>query len=741
MGFGGNFKISIWHFCRINPAALICLGLLNGVIPLLTCRSFPPFILLIMSLLVSVPCLLISRNFFAKFAIFSILGHLLTYCALSPSTNDYSRIISTKNCGAEIRIQISDTLVPGEDILWLSMPSAVKGKLIKMRYSRFDAWHKVTGTLALKFPRDARGFSFGDVLQIEGAFVEPESRGFTGGFDYKQHLLTLGIRKIFIVDKYQVLSGTEYPLSFYTRCQQLVLGIRDGLMNRMVEGMGEKQKRTIAAILFGCRQGLDYASRTEYMQSGVIHIFAISGLHVGMLSLALYLCFCWVPFRIRHLLIPVFLFFYVYSTGMQASAMRAFLMISVWSIHRSALRPISPLNAVFLAAVIVIIINPMTILGAGFQYSFTIAGFLVLSWHSSKRWFAFLEEKNLWNPAYGTGFIFYFHRFRNTALSSLICSFIAWLAGSGLNMVHHNFFIPGAVATNFLILPFVWVFFLVAVLEILLLPLQGILGISNIMEYLVRIINELSFAGALAGQSRYLPSPPFWVLGIFFFSLGLMITATRKKVFYGGFLLVMFNIIYWNLQTIFFNDKIKVAVFHGGGSQLPSFVSMSPGNKIVNVINTGSKKQAKLMLDYLTSKGINKIDMLCFTKAGKESADGAWLLLSRLKVRLVIFPYNYRQSWYTRTAMESAAKSGAYIDFFTLDQQKHSRLYEKANFNFEQTEGEWSFVLSSPNCKIITAVKQEMTGGKELSLKINNDIPRILVMDNSNTVTMCEINK
>ena len=149
----------------------------------------------------------------------------------------------------------------------------------------------------------------------------------------------------------------------------------------------------MAAIMFGCRHGVDYRNRKNFLQSGVMHIFAVSGLHVGMLALSLFIFLRWLPFRFRYLFVPFLLFIYVFTTGMQASALRAFFMIGIWSVMKGLFYKLSPLNIVFITASIMLIINPLTILGAGFQFSFTIAFFLVLSWNSLKHWNMILNEK------------------------------------------------------------------------------------------------------------------------------------------------------------------------------------------------------------------------------------------------------------------------------------------------------------------------------------------------------------
>ena len=710
-------KNRVLQFCRLNPSFIICLGLLNGILPVLCLRDIAPIILLFSALCFSTVFLLISRKVFAKSAIFTIIGWLILFFALSPEKSNYINKLPAGNCGGIIEVRICDPTTPGKKIEWLPMPSSVKAEVLQMRYSPVDKWQKTSGRIALRFPRKTSGVFFGDILRLEGAFIEPDQAVFKGGFDYKKYLLSKGIHKLFTVSEFQVLSSASDSGSLWVRSQRNILRVRDYFMGGMGEGMEIKYKRMMAAILFGCRQGLNYSSRRQFMQSGVIHIFAISGLHVGMLALTLYLIFCWVPFRVRHLLIPCFLFIYVFTTGMQASAMRAFLMISIWSLHRTALRSMSPLNAVFLAAVIVLIWNPLTVLGAGFQYSFTIAGFLILSWQSVKKWFAYFGERHLWDPQYNTGVVFQLHRLRNTSLNSLLCSFIAWLSGSGLNLLHRNFFIPGAVFANFIIIPFLWLLFVVASLEVIIFPLRHFFRIGVVMELLLKSIDGLSFVGAVTGGGLYLSSPPYWLLIVFFAALAVLVTASKKRTFFIAVAIIILNVAYWHFQDDFFPEEKKITIIHGDDSQEPAFICVPPNRTGVTIVNAGSAKRAKVMLEFLARQGINSVDTLSFSRSGKESCNGAWIILSGINVRHVILPVNFRKSYYAKSAMNAAVKSGAYIDVMQNDSE-----YADTGFSIRKLKDRgFAFDVDVPELQVKAVVREDNPGEKKVTLIENGD--------------------
>lgn len=730
-------KTSVVTFFHINPSFVLVLGLLNSIIPRLLFPQTSSFLLLVYVVLSACALLLISKKEFAKFAIFSVLGLVLVNLTLTPSKSHYSNYLLNKSCGAEIEVRILDATAAGQDVDWLPLPKLVKAEVKRFRYSPADTWREVSGKTFLRFPRNASGVAYGDVLELSGYFSCPEPALVKGGFNFVNYLKSQGVKNCFVVAGNETMIRKPETASIPVKLGKGILKIRDGLLNGMSEGMEPKYRKMLAAIFFGCRQGLNYDSRRQFRQSGVIHIFAISGLHVGILALTLYLFFCWVPFRTRHMLIPLFLFIYVLTTGLQASAVRAFLMISIWSVHRASLKSISSLNTVFLAATLVLIWNPLALLGTGFQYSFIIAGFLILSWQSVKRWLTCLNENNLWDPDYGSGIKFFLHRIRNTSLNSLGSSFIAWTAGSGLNLLHRNLFIPGAIFANFIILPFVWLLFMAAACCLLVFPLRNLLHTGFILESLLKIINGLSSAGASLGGGLYLSPPPVWMLMIFFIGLFMLVTAKRKVVFLAATAMLVGNIMFWYFQPMS-SRTARVAMLHGNGSQIPGFIFLPAGKAGVTIINAGSRERAKTMLDYLTINGINSIDTLCFSKGTKDVCDGAWVLLSGLQVNQVIFPKNYRKSEYAKYAMQQALKSGAAISFMDERSRNGNPFWHYANPTFSisrKVNGDTIFSINTPHTNCAGLVEEQNPGNRKISVKVEKN-KQTWTVENSNKLKL-----
>ncbi|MCF3648893.1 ComEC/Rec2 family competence protein [Synoicihabitans lomoniglobus] len=136
----------------------------------------------------------------------------------------------------------------------------------------------------------------------------------------------------------------------------------------------------LQAMLLGDRTGLDEEDKSVFLRSGTMHLFAISGLHIGVIAVALHgaLRLMRLPpgqtFVISTLLLAV----YVDLVGGTPSAVRAWLMVTC--VHASvALRaPGNAVAAIGGSMLLVLLLDPLQLFSAGFQMSYGIVFALLL---------------------------------------------------------------------------------------------------------------------------------------------------------------------------------------------------------------------------------------------------------------------------------------------------------------------------------------------------------------------------
>lgn len=720
------------------PSIIILLGILDGILPFAVDPDIPFLKALIFSSVPAIFFFLFLRFKFLKFMICAIIGFLVSLYHANPSQNHYCSVLCSENCGAIIEATVCDAGCAEEHIGWLSVPSLMKVRIHRLRYTEKDKWRKSSGKLMLKLPTNTPSLKFGEKIELKGTFITPESALFSGDFDFKKYLLSNGIRKIFYSESCKVLSS---PQGFY-RYAGAIFKLRDYAMLKITEGIKETQnKKIIAALIFGCRQGLTFENRKTFLRSGTIHIFAISGLHVGMLATILLFLFRWIPFTPRHLIVPLLLLGYVFTTGMPPSAVRAFLMISIWCIYRALLYPSLSLNAIFLAASIILIFNPFALINFGFQFSFLCAGFLVVSWNSTKNWLNSISERHMWIPSrHVSGIHLIKLGITKYLAGTFMASLTACLASTGLTLIYQGLFIPSAVLTNFAVLPLVWVLFMTVMAK----PFFGFFFLVNdllgkIIDVLLTMIDHISsFSGAWGG-SEYLLKPSLWTLPIFYSALLFMSTASRKKIFLFSAAVITGIISFWH-----WNNKINsgsLTVFHGGESQEPSIVICPLGDRPAVVVNAPSWQTARAISNMLAKKGIDEIDTLCLCEPRKAFCAGAGLLLSSLNVRHVLIPGGYRRSYFAKNAFKAAFESECELDFIPLGKNgeniwKHSSFYLDA----KPKQKHYFIKCSLPDCNISVKITEKELGAKKIEINMLGSKKISLELLNSNVLTVREFN-
>ncbi len=662
----------------INPSVIILIGLIAGIIPFAIVPSITAYYAIIITfiILMIISFMMDMRNFL-KTTMIAIIGFLLSLNARNPGKNHYDSILPDRNCGAILIAEVIDTTCPtSKDLDWMAHPYMIKVKVEKFKFSTHDEWRITHGKTAVILPKEGPKVGYGDKVIMTGAFIQPMEPVFKGDFDFRRYLLSKGLRRIFEASSCEIMENPS-SYNFYHN----ILEFRDFLMNRSVQGMKDVENRKItSAIFFGCRQGLDPEEKRNFIRSGTIHVFSISGLHVGIIAVILFWMLRWLPFRIRHLLIPGIIFLYVFTTGMTPPAVRAFLMIGIWCLQRSFLYSSSPLNSVFLSASIILIYNPFSIMDIGFQFSFTVAGFLVLSWNNSKTWISSVIEKTLWTPVYG-GFTYSTFKTRIVVFMTraILASFIAWMAGTGLCLFYQGLFIPASIMINFAIIPFVSIFFAAVILKVILsmIFLHSDL-IGNFAEWTLYIIRKISESGADMGNFCITRPSNILILALYIFII-VFVFNPGKKYFFMSFAGIISILSVW-----FFNSHTgggAIYVIHGGSSQEPVIAICPPGNTRIFLINSGSNETARSMINMLTMKGVDFIDTMLICEARRDFCEAAPRIIMAKNIRNMIITDKYKRSWFSKRAVETAIYSGCATTVF---QDREGVAYDKSGISFSK---------------------------------------------------------
>jgi len=240
----------------------------------------------------------------------------------------------------------------------------------------------------------------------------------------------------------------KFCARMHARCKR-VLGLGIAADHPTLAGL-------LRAMMLGETGELSEDQKALFMQSGTMHLFAISGLNIGVIALALQagLLLLRLPAAVRLPLSLALLWLFVDITGASASAVRAFLMAAFLQVAQALRQPANPLAALAGSAWAVLLLDPHQLFGAGFQMSYGIVAALLLlglplseAWQSRWQLFALLPRA-AWTRR---------HRLIAGAWQSLSTALAIGLATTLVSMVSGVTFFqlltPGSLVANLVLVP------------------------------------------------------------------------------------------------------------------------------------------------------------------------------------------------------------------------------------------------------------------------------------------------
>lgn len=193
-------------------------------------------------------------------------------------------------------------------------------------------------------------------------------------FDYRAWLLGQNIRFQGSVDSLihtERYSGRSGWLPIRGKIDQLIRS-----------SIAHEQVPIAKALLLGQKGDIEVADRQAFARSGLSHLMAVSGLHVGFIVIPMWLLIPYVwSYRIgRHIgfgLMAIVLITYCGITGFSASVVRASVMAILAAFARIYRHPREPMNLMALAALIILVVDPDALWDTGFQLSFSAVSILL----------------------------------------------------------------------------------------------------------------------------------------------------------------------------------------------------------------------------------------------------------------------------------------------------------------------------------------------------------------------------
>ncbi|GFE61175.1 DNA internalization-related competence protein ComEC/Rec2 [Geobacter sp. AOG2] len=221
----------------------------------------------------------------------------------------------------------------------------------------------------------------GDRVRCMARITVPHRLGIPSEFDYTRYLAYQGVTatgRVAAPDGMVLLRGAAED-SLLRRFDLVSRRLGDFIRTTVPD---RELSSVLTALLIGDQKRIPAPLNDAYTRAGVNHILSISGFHVGIIAwfivaVALYLAtrseFLGLRFNLRRtallMAVPAMLA-YLFLTGAAPATARSVIMLAAFVLALHAERETDPLNALLLAAFVLVVVSPPSLFDLSFQLSF-----------------------------------------------------------------------------------------------------------------------------------------------------------------------------------------------------------------------------------------------------------------------------------------------------------------------------------------------------------------------------------
>ena len=247
----------------------------------------------------------------------------------------------------------------------------IKEKVVVVDLLTVLGHQKLRGRLARdKYSEQVR---LGDGLQIH-THINKVHAWQSGHFDYQRYMACHGFSGEFFAkqDDWRQKQLSLASLSLLERTKLHFLLGRHQLLDQYRKwGITDEVYGIIAAMTLGEKSQLDTTLKDTYSLVGASHILALSGLHLMIIYTIITLFIGWRRFRIASQVLTVLaMWAFAFLVGLSPSVVRAAFMISIYALLSLGHRERMSVNTLAFTAIIMLLVNPLSLYDMGFQLSF-----------------------------------------------------------------------------------------------------------------------------------------------------------------------------------------------------------------------------------------------------------------------------------------------------------------------------------------------------------------------------------
>jgi competence protein ComEC len=289
-----------------------------------------------------------------------------------------------------------------DDPVWGKITQRFDSELLSCREPQDENMLQAKGGVRVYSRGGMDGLAAGNVVRFQARLKKPRDFRNPGAFSWRRFLQARGIGAVGSV------TGPDWmvklPVKNGRNFSRVLTKIRHHLDSQILKSTSREASGVLRAMVLGDKTAVSKSVRSSFQDAGIAHLLAISGLHVGYLALLVYLLFRLIIGRWTYLIARVplqkaaaamtlpLVWCFIILVGAPVSAVRAGIMISVYLFGTIFGLRQDLLTTLAVAALIIVILEPLAIFDVSFQLSFVSVLAIILivpriTW-PIKNWFA-----------------------------------------------------------------------------------------------------------------------------------------------------------------------------------------------------------------------------------------------------------------------------------------------------------------------------------------------------------------
>jgi competence protein ComEC len=469
-------------------------------------------------------------------------------------------------------------------------------------------------------------------ISVTGFYYKGKDRRNPGEFDYDAYLKSKGIVGI--------LGVTENSsIKILDTNPQLIVNVihqtRKAIDFQIKKYHSPETAALLRGLLLADRGEIDYETKDQFINAGVVHVLAVSGLHVGYIIMILIFVFGRFNLFIRSIVTIFGLLCFMFLTGIPASVFRATVMAIAIILAVLTNRSTNLINSISIAAIIVLIFNPNEINNPGFQLSFAAVLAIGIVYPY------FNEIIIQWNIQ---------NKILKYTLLFIAVSLSAQIGTLPFTLLYFNKFSTIALLTNFIVIPGIGFIIATAIITLFFsafIPFVAVyLAASNelitsAILYLIKFSGSLNFSFINVRDYSLFDLVIFYLMfGVLLFYLTKFKRHVTKSILIilcgiNIFLLSSFD----NVELLPENSLSLMMIDVGQGD---SFLIKFPNGKTA-LIDAGNTTAAfdngeRVILPLLNYLGIEKIDYGMVSHMDADHYGGFVSLVLTYKIKEIYKP-------------------------------------------------------------------------------------------------------